>query len=87
MSEHEHEQERDRGFLEQHVQTILSGLVLAGIVWLAATSMETRENLAVALVKIDGLQTQMRDRFTGSEGRKLEKRVDDLERRLRDVER
>jgi len=71
---------------ERHVQTILTALILTGIVWLGNTTNENKYQLGIMVERVSqitekliDLKSVANDRYTGAEGRKLAERVDKLE--------
>ncbi len=78
---------------ERHLQSILTALVLAGILWLANTANENSRNIAILTVQVANMTEQIKefktsmhkasdDRFTGADGARLERRVERLEEEL-----
>ena len=74
---------------ERHLQSILTSLVLAGIIWLGSTANTNSKNLAVMAVQLENLEARltdlkgsMADRFTGADGKRLSARIDKLEDEL-----
>ena len=75
---------------ERHLQSILTPLVLVGIIWLGATAVDNAKTIAVMANDIGNMKLQftdfkisMKDRFTGGDGVRLQSQVDRLEETLR----
>ena len=64
------------------MQSILTGLVLAAVLWMANSTAENSEELARMSERVVSMQVQiadlkagMNDRFTAADGKRLEDRV------------
>lgn len=81
--------------IENHLQTILTGLLLAGVVWIASSVNSLQQSVAVLDVEVrtvkDKITIQTADRFDSNDAAaQLEIRdlkIDRLEDRVSDLER
>jgi hypothetical protein len=71
---------------ERHLQSVLTALVLAGILWLGNTANGNAQNIVRLVEQIKNLQERVselkgsvNDRFTGTDGRRMNLRLDKLE--------
>ena len=77
------------------MQTALTGLVLAGILWLADTANENARTIGIVSVRLEALTARvldlkeemregMTDRFTATDAKRHADRMGRLEREFRD---
>lgn len=83
--------------IERHIQTILTALILAILVWVGSTLIDVSEQQAVQVVQIQALNERIaemkestRDRYTRSDASRdkeaMQERMKSFERRLDQVE-
>ena len=75
---------------ERHLQSGLTALVLAGILWLGNTALENSTTTQVMAVEIKAMARQIdrleQSQFTATDGARLDRRIDKLEGRIDRVE-
>lgn len=74
---------------ERHIQSILTALVLAGVLWLANTANENAKQIGIMAVqmvslneKISDLKIQMNGSVSADRGLLIESRIDRLEEQV-----
>lgn len=72
---------------ERHIQSMLTALVLAGILWLADTANDNSTATQVMAVQITSMAKQIdrleKQQFTAIDGQRLDVRIDRLEKEFR----
>ena len=93
--------EKESGVIERHGQTVISALILGGIIWTGSTLIEVRESVAVQQMQINALTTDVAEqqrlslertdeRYRASDARRdfgtVNNRMDAFDRRIYGLE-
>lgn len=76
--------------VERHIQSVLQGLVLVGVVWLTNTANDNRFALGILGEKVTAIENRLvdmrddnKDRFTRVQGNAVTRRIEMLEQEFR----
>jgi hypothetical protein len=66
--------EQRRSVIEQHIQTIITAILLALLIWNGTTMLSMRDDVTTLKVQVAGMEGQLKsagdDRFRGSDWRR-----------------